>query len=92
MWPVEGGRLTAEAPSATIKLASPYGAAEKVPAVRALTVSPLDEDIVIGTATCDVIEVNTHQQARSVSFVPRRLLIACMLLTMHQVISASAHH
>ena len=63
-WPVEGGRLSSGAPSETLKLSSPHGTTGRVPAIRALTVSPLDEDIVLGTGTCDVIEVSTHQQVR----------------------------
>ena len=63
-WPVEGGRLSSGAPSETLKLASPHGTMVRAPAIRALTVSPLDEDIVLGTSTCDVIELNSHQQVR----------------------------
>jgi hypothetical protein len=46
----------------SFKLTSPYGPQAKLPAVRALTVSPVDEDIVIGTAACDITEVIEHRQ------------------------------
>jgi hypothetical protein len=35
----------------------------KPPVARALTVSPADEDIIVGTSTCDILEVNENGQA-----------------------------
>ena len=66
-WDVADGHLDDTRQGAPIKLASPYGPLAKVPAVRALAVSPQDEDIIVGTGACDVLEVNAHQQVWSCS-------------------------
>eukprot|EP00892_Ulva_mutabilis_P007281 jgi/Ulvmu1/4925/UM203_0004.1 len=61
-WTVKDGVLGEKRLERTLRLESPYGAAEKPPAVRALCVSPLDRDIMVGTAACDIWEVHDAQQ------------------------------
>ena len=61
---MKDGTLTDASLQSTLQLQPSYGAASKPPVVRALCVSPLDKDIMIGTSACDIWEVNDHKQVR----------------------------
>lgn len=61
-WQVKDGVISEKRLEKTLRLESPYGGGEKPPAVRALCVSPLDRDIMIGTAACDIWEVHDARQ------------------------------
>lgn len=68
----------------TLQLESPYGAGEKAPAVRALCVSPLDRDVMVGTAACDIWEVHGARQVCSAC-------IACMHVWIHGRLHRPVH-
>lgn len=63
-WQVKDGVISDKRLEKTLRLESPYGGSEKPPAVRALCVSPLDRDIMVGTAACDIWEVHDSRQVR----------------------------
>lgn len=85
-WDVRDGTLTDASIQSTLQLQPQYGGAAKAPIVRALCVSPLDKDIMVGTSACDIWEVNDNKQVCCTctcwhllwlfSFVPALLLWA----------------
>jgi hypothetical protein len=64
-WHVADGTLTEASLQSTLQLQPQYSSAGKAPVVRALCVSPLDKDIMVGTSACDIWEVNENKQART---------------------------
>jgi hypothetical protein len=64
-WDVKDGCLKQECRGKPITLSPVYGSDDKPPVTRALTVSPLDEDIILGTASCDILEVKEGHQVRA---------------------------
>lgn len=63
-WDVRDGTLTDASLKSSLQLEPSYGGATKAPVVRALCVSPLDKDIMVGTSSCDIWEVNDNKQVR----------------------------
>jgi hypothetical protein len=61
-WTVSDGVLEGERREQHLRLESPFGRQEKQPVVRALSVSPADGDIIVGTSSCDILEVNEARQ------------------------------
>lgn len=61
-WNVQDGTLDDASLQSTLQLQPQYGGAAKGPVVRAMCVSPLDKDIMVGTSACDIWEVNDNKQ------------------------------
>lgn len=64
VWDVKDGHLTEGRKGKPIVIKSPYGSTERAPVFRALAACPMDEDFMLGTASCDIWEVNSTKQVR----------------------------